>query len=170
MGNEIVLPCTVGDLKALGYTTDGVVSCGRMGMTKSYVYTEVDEEDGEIYEEERETGFEVVIGDFDYNPDSVTDDTVVYGINLYDGYAEFEMGGITGFRGETQFLEIVGTPAYVRLTPDDFQRSDYIFLDENGNAYRFIFYQYIDSDKDPILAYVFWGTPEYWQEWTIMEG
>lgn len=170
LGNEIVLPCTVGDLKALGYTTDGVVSCGRMGMTKSYVYTEVDEEDGEIYEEERETGFEVVIGGFDYNADSVTDDTVVYGINLYDGYAEFEMGGITSVMGETQFLEIVGTPAYVRLTPDDFQRSDYIFLDENGNAYRFIFYQYIDSDKDPILAYVFWGTPEYWQEWTIMEG
>ena len=170
LGNEIVLPCTVGDLKALGYTTDGVVSCGRMGMTKSYVYTEVDEEDGEIYEEERETGFEVVIGGFDYNADSVTDDTVVYGINLSDGYAEFEMGGITSVMGETQFLEIVGTPAYVRLTPDDFQRSDYIFLDENGNAYRFIFYQYIDSDEDPILVYVIWGTPEYWQEWTIMEG
>ena len=170
LGNEIVLPCTIGDLKALGYTTDGVVSCGRMGMTKSYVYTEVDEEDGEIYEEERETGFEVVVGDFDYNADSVTDDTVVYGINLTDAYAEFEMGGITSVMGETQFLEIVGTPAYVRLTPDDFQRSDYIFLDENGNAYRFIFYQYIDSDEDPILAYVTWGTPEYWQDWTIMEG
>ena len=102
--------------------------------------------------------------------DSVTDDTVVYGINLSDAYAEFEMGGITSVMGETQFLENVGTPAYVRLTPDDFQRSDYIFLDENGNAYRFIFYQYIDSDEDPILTYVIWGTPEYWQDWTIMEG
>lgn len=170
-GNEITLPCTVGDLKAMGFTTDGVVFDGSLYMDYMYIYTEVDEEDGDVYEEEREFSFEFFVEGPDYEADSVPDDAVVYGFMTSSIlYGDFQIGEIDGDIVESEFLALAGTPAYAKLTPDQFLRSDYIYLDENNNAYRFQFYQYIDSDEEPILLEVYAGTPECWQNWILSEG
>ena len=170
-GNEITLPCTVGDLKAMGFTTDGVVYDGSLYMDYMYIYTEVDEEYGDVYEEEREFSFEFFVEGPDYKADGVPDDAVVYGFTTSSIlYGDFQIGEIDGDITESEFLALAGTPAYAKLTPDQFMISDHIYLDENNNAYRFEFCQYIDSDEEPILLEVYAGTPEYWQEWTIMEG
>ncbi len=170
-GNEITLPCTVGDLKAMGFTTDGVVYGGSLYMDYMYIYTEVDEEYGDVYEEEREFSFEFFVEGPDYESDSVPDDAVVYGFMTSSIlYGDFQIGEIDGDIVESEFLALAGTPAYAKLTPDQFLRSDYIYLDENNNAYRFWFCQYIDSDEEPILLEVFAGTPECWQNWILSEG
>jgi len=163
MGYEVVLPVTVGELKDMGFTCDGIVYDGR--MTMDYEYTYIDPDFGD--EEQRNLQIECFVEGEDFNSENVNDDAKVYGIFVPGMYSEFVMGGIEIGMGETQFIAATGTPAYMKRTDDQFERSRYIFLDENNNAYEFTFIMYIGSTDDPLLESVSFASPECWKDWRI---
>lgn len=161
-GHTISLPCTVGDLKAMGFTTDGVVLTGNMLMEIEYeVYNEAWEEMETV-----EDQISCFVGGKDFETDNVSDDAIVYEIT-FGQY--FEVNGMGMRTPENEFISNTGTPAYVDRTDNEFRRCAYYYLDENGCVYKIRFFQYIGSDEEPILGMVTYSTPEAWQYWNLTD-
>ena len=161
-GHTISLPCTVGDLKAIGFTTDGSAFAGQMTMDIEYeVYNETWEEMETVTDE-----IICFVEGPDYESDDVSDDVIVYEITFGE---DFVVNGMSWGTREDEFVSNTGTPSYVDRTDNEFRRCAYYYLDENGNCYKLRFFQFIGSDEEPILGMVTYSTPEAWQYWCLTD-
>ena len=161
-GHTISLPCTVGDLKAIGFTTDGSAFAGQMTMDIEYeVYNETWEEMETVKDE-----IICFVEGPDFKSDNVSDDAIVYEITFGD---DFVVNGMSFGISEDEFVRNTGTPSYVDRTDNEFRRCAYYYLDENGNCYKLRFFQYIDSDESPMLLMVTYAAPEAWQYWNLTD-
>ena len=149
-GMEIVLPCTLGDLKDLGFEPYMKVYMG--DLTMDYIV------DGE-------PEFEIIVS-FEDNelevdeedvPD-LPDDMPVVAINVYGEYPQYEFNGVKNGMTEEETLSILGTPAFVFDSHE--MGKVYYYVDKAGNVYAFSFVHFLNDTETPVLKMIDFGSAE----------
>jgi hypothetical protein len=149
-GMEIELPCTLGELKALGFEPYWHVYKGEIGM--DYMV------DGEpVFD------FQVMFEDEELEVDEedvpdMPDDMLIVAICVSNEYAGYEFNGVKEGMTEEEMLAILGTPAYVYDTHG--MGKIYYYIDAAGTVYEFAYPHYVDQTETPVLKMITFGAAE----------
>ena len=151
-GKEIKLPCTVADLKSLGFETDGEFSSE--GIIKMWPADAKNGSDEATYFyacTDKKITYE--------RGDKVKDDDLIAAIKFQrDLMVDLDFNDIVFGMSDERFVETFGKPAYeFNYGPEGYGR---YYEGDNGCIYRFIF------GGDKTLVSILIGTPEY-IDWEI---
>ncbi len=157
-GHEITLPCTIGELKAMGFDVDYDVAGGGVQMWPA---------DGREHYM-RGPHFECKLDrdSYDDSNNLISDDTIVVAIEFQEyNKVEFDFHNISFKTTEDVILSSFGVPAFEEDNELDGHKSFY--KGDNGLMYRFS-YSYSncrtynsESDKDRSIWIIMFGTEEY---------
>lgn len=149
-GTEIMLPCTLGDLKALGYEPYWNVYMGKMDM--NYMLNGEPEFDISVMFEDPELEVD------EEDVKDLPDDMLIVAISVYGEYPQYDFNGVKNGMTEDEVLSILGTPAYVI----DLQNMGhvYYYTDTAGNAYCFSFAHFIGETETVVLKMIEYGSPD----------
>jgi len=145
-GYEYSIPCTVGELEARG-----------LGLTGKTVQSQ---QANAYYDED--TYFAVHCWFEEDYIENLSEDDVIVAFTFGDPTCGFEYNGVTLGITVTEFLELMGTPAYVGTTDPSGSNYEYCYLDEEGNLYRFSFLNMTGDASEPTLVALFYGPLELW--------
>ncbi|MDY6338599.1 MAG: YrzE family protein [Saccharofermentans sp.] len=157
-GHEITLPCTIGELKAMGFDVDYDVAGGGVQMWPA---------DGREHYM-RGPHFECKLDrdSYDDSKNLASDDSIVVAIEFQEyNKVEFDFHNISFKTTEDVILSSFGVPAFEEDNELDGHKSFY--KGDNGLMYRFS-YSYSncrtynsESDKDRSIWIIMFGTEEY---------
>jgi hypothetical protein len=151
-GKEITLPCTISDLKKLGFDTDNkFTSEGAIRMWPA---------DNENGSSETSYFYACLSGNLKYeNDEKIKNEENIAAIKFSeDNKIDFELEGISFGMTADEFIKILDKPAYERdYGPQGYGR---YYEGTNGSVYRFMF------GGDKTLWSVMIATPEY-IDWEI---
>ncbi len=144
-GEEIKLPCTIGELKSMGYDTDYIYFNGKVSMVRA---------DGESSKISLQ-----VCTDYNIRYESnqkLTDEDKIVAYKFTSDYpVEFEFNDIEFGMTEEEFIKRFGEPAF--KIEDSFFGDSLYYAGDNDLAYRFNFTSGQSHELDGIMA----GTAEY---------
>jgi hypothetical protein len=157
-GHQITLPCTIGELKAMGFDVDNKAHAGSIQMWPA---------DGRDHASAG-PHFECHLDrdSYDDSKNLVSDDTIVVAIEFQEyNEVEFDFHNISFKTTEDVILSSFGVPAFEEDDPIYGHKSFY--NGDNGCMYRFT-YGYSncrdynsESDKDRNILIIMFGTEEY---------
>jgi len=149
-GTEITLPCTLGDLKALGYEPNSDVSMGELNMhyvlngeAKFTIYVKFEDPELEVDEEDVK---------------DLSDDMTVVAIYTYGEAPQYEFNGVKNGMTEEEVLSILGIPAFVYDIGN--MGKAYYYKDKAGNIYCFSFMHFIGEAEPIVLKTIDFGAPD----------
>ena len=145
-GHLINLPCAIGELKSYGFAVDEVVD----GESVTMVYDQPDN----YY------AFTCYLQEPSQDPNSVTDDDVVIAIELFIIGTDLDFHNIELGMYESDFLPLVGTPAYTAGRTVDHGRY-YYYLGLGDIVYEFYCSELTTDPTKPQLVTIQFGTTDY---------
>ena len=149
-GTEIMLPCTLGDLKALGYEPYMDVYMGDLEM--DYMLNGEPEFDIRVMFEDPELEVD------EEDVKDLPDDMLVVAINVYGEFPQYDFNGVKNGMTEDEVLSILGTPAFVVDLHE--MGHVYYYTDKAGNAYCFSFAHFINETEPVVLKMIEFGSPD----------
>ena len=147
-GHEIKLPCTIGDIKNMGFTIDeDTIFDGNV----SAVYDE-----GLSYY----AFFCYLDVPASREGTSVNDDDTVIAIEVFMEGTDMDFYGVQIGMHEEDFLPLIGTPSYITGLALDYGQY-YYYMGADGTMYELYFMNFSNPGEDESLSSVVFGTQEF---------
>ena len=147
-GHEIKLPCTIGDIKDMGFTIDeDTIFDGNV----SAVYDE-----GLSYY----AFFCYLDVPASREGTSVSDDDTVIAVEVFMEGTDMDFYDVQIGMFEEDFLPLIGTPSYITGKALDYGQY-YYYMGEDGNMYEFYFMNFSNPGEDEKLSSVVFGSQEF---------